>query len=372
MGRENVVKFDHLDLCMSSRAFERPDIEPFSVLLLGNFLSGAGGRLAVCEELAGQLESRGWQVLRASARLNRLARLWDMLHTAWTHRGRYRAAHVDVFSGSAFVWAELACGLLVRTGCPFLLTLHGGSLPHFARRWPRRVSRLLMSADAVTSPSPYLCEELRRYRGDILLVPNALDLSRYEFRPRLQPQPRLIWLRSFHRIYNPLMAVEAFALITLAAPEARLTMIGADKGDGSFDDTRNLARELGVADRVSFIRGVPKAEVPARLHDGDVLLNTSITDNTPVSVMEAMACGLCVVSTDSGGLRYLIQDGNEGLLTTSGDAQGMANAVMRILNDSQLATKLSCGGRRKIEEFDWPAVLPQWESLFAGVARSFC
>ena len=350
--------------------FGERDIDPFCVLLIGNFLSGLGGRLGVCEELAQRLEERGWRVLRASERANRVARLWDMLHTVWAHREEYRAAQVDVFSGSAFLWAEMAGELLHRTGCPFVLTLHGGSLPQFARRWPGRVSRLLRLADAVTAPSPYLQTELRPYRSDILLVPNALDLCSYEFRPRSQPRPRLIWLRAFHRIYNPQLAVESFDVIGQAVPEARLTMIGADKGDGSLTATRDLAARLGVADRVQFMDGVPKAEVPGRLQEGDVLLNTPLTDNTPVSVMEAMACGLCVVSTDSGGLRYLIQDGVEGLLTPSGDARAMAGAVIRILREPQLAARLSRGGRRKVEEYGWPSILPRWESLLADVSRT--
>ncbi|HEX2205773.1 MAG TPA: glycosyltransferase family 4 protein, partial [Longimicrobium sp.] len=114
---------------------------------------------------------------------------------------------------------------------------------------------------------------------------------------------------------------------------------------------------------------VPKAEVPARLAEGDVYLNTPRADNTPVTVLEAMACGLCVVSTEVGGIPYLLDDGGDALLVPPGDAEAMAAAVLRLLRDPALAGRLSRAGRRKAEGCDWSAVLPRWEGLLAGTVE---
>jgi glycosyltransferase involved in cell wall biosynthesis len=247
-----------------------------------------------------------------------------------------------------------------------VLTLHGGALPAFARRWAGRTRRLLGSAAAVTAPSSYLVESLRPYRSDLRLIPNGLDIPSYPFRLRAAPRPKLMWLRAFHRIYDPVMAVRT--LDALALPEAALCMIGPDKGDGSLQETRAAVERLNLGARVEFAGAAPKSQIGGRLHPGDIFLNTSTVDNTPVSVLEAMACGACVVSTRVGGIPYLVADGEDGLLVEPGNAEAMAAAVRRILNDGALAASLSANARRKAERCDWSRVVPQWNALLYSVA----
>ena len=73
--------------------------------------------------------------------------------------------------------------------------------------------------------------------------------------------------------------------------------------------------------------------MPACLADGDIFLNTSLVDNTPVSILEAMASGMCIVSTNVGGIPYLLKAGHEALLVSPGDPEKMAEAVRQILQD---------------------------------------
>jgi len=142
-------------------------------------------------------------------------------------------------------------------------------------------------------------------------------------------------------------------------------MIGPDKRDGSLEKTRATAERLGVAERLEIVGGVAKRAVAGALSVGDIFLNTARVDNAPVSVLEALACGLCVVSTDVGGLRDLISPGEDGLLVPAGDEQAMASAVYRILVEPGLADRLSKGGRSLAESFDWSRVLPQWQRLLS-------
>ena len=340
------------------------------ILIVGNFLSHAGGSRGVCEDLAEQLRAEGWQVITTSSKPSRLPRLVDMVNTAWQRRHEYDVAQVDVFSGPAFTWAEAVCWTLRRAKKPYVLTLRGGSLPQFSKRWPRRVKRLLRSATAVTTPSQYLLEKMKPFRQDIRLIPNPLDLSKYPFRLRERPNPRLVWLRAFHSIYNPTLASRVLAELVREFPQASLVMVGPDKGDGSFKETKRIVAELGLEGRVSFPGGVPKKDVPTWLNKGDIFINTTNVDNTPVSVLEAMACGLCVVSTNVGGIPYLLDNGEDALLVSPDDAEGMAGAVRRILTDSALARNLSQNARRKAEQFDWSVVLPKWMSILKEVAVS--
>jgi len=341
-----------------------------TILIVGNFLSAAGYTRQVCEDLAERLQRAGWKVITTSHKPNRFARLVDMIATAWRRRYEYNVAQVDVFSGLAFLWAEAVCWTLKRAGKPYILTLHGGNLPEFAHRYPERVRRLLKSAAAVTTPSRYLLERMKEYRSDIHLIPNALDLSRYPFRLRRRAQPRLIWLRSFHSIYNPTLALQVLAKLVPEFPDAHLIMVGPDKGDGSFQATKKLAEELGLNGHISFPGGVPKASVPEWLDKGDIFINTTNIDNTPISVLEAMACGLCIVSTNVGGIPYLLESGVNALLTPTDAPDAMAAAVRRILKEPWLSEYLSQNAREKAREFDWEVILPRWETLFQEVIVS--
>lgn len=339
------------------------------VLLVGNFQSSTRHVLDVCEELAGQLAASGWPILTTSSKRGRLPRLLDMINIAWSKRHQYAAAQVEVYSGPAFLWAEAVCWMLRRAGKPYILTLHGGGLPDFAHRWPERMRHLLRPAAIVTTPSLFLLETMAPYRSDLRLLPNALDLSAYEFRVRQRPQLHLIWLRAFSAIYNPSLAPQVVARLAHDFPGIHLTMIGPDKEDGSLHEMRKVAMELEVMDRISLPGGVSKATVPDWISKGDIFLNTTNVDNAPVSVLEAMACGLCVVSTNVGGIPYFLKHEEDALLVPPDDVQVMAAAVRRIYREPGLAERLSLNGRAKAEQFDWSAILPQWEELLSAVAE---
>jgi glycosyltransferase involved in cell wall biosynthesis len=337
------------------------------LLMVANFLNSSVQTRTASEELAMHLRTGGIDVITTSSRVNKATRLADMLWTIWSRRREYSVAQVAVFSGPAFVWAEAACALLRRLGKPYILCLHGGNLPQFAQASGERVRKLLEPANLVTAPSRYLLEQLSAYRPDIRLVPNSIELEYYPYRLRTHARPRLVWLRAFHRIYNPSMAVLVAERLVRKFGDLELIMVGREK-DGSKAAAEKLAREKGLERSVKFVGGVPKSEVPDRLAAADIFLNTSSVDNTPVSVIEAMACGLCVVSTDPGGIPYLLENGEDGLVTPVDNPEAMAAAVERVLASPALAERLSGSGRRKVESFDAPAVVSRWAELLGSIS----
>ena len=262
------------------------------LLLVGNFLSRSGVSPGVGEELAAFLRSRNWNLITTSTRANRPARLLDMLYTVWRRRNDYDLASIEVYSGAAFIWAEAIVWMLRQLRKPYTLTLHGGNLPIFSRRWPRRVAQLLAHAQTVTTPSGYLQAELNILRNDMRLIPNLLDIKSYPFTLRNSAAPRLVWLRAFHQLYNPLLAIDTLSRLVKEFPDIELAMVGPDKGDGSLQQVSQAVRRAGLTSRVRLVGGVPKREVPHLLAQRDIFLNTSSVDNTPVSVIEAMASGL--------------------------------------------------------------------------------
>ena len=175
---------------------------------------------------------------------------------------------------------------------------------------------------------------------------------------------------AFHKIYNPELAIKVLDLMRTDYPKSRLIMAGPDKNDGSLQKCQEKLTELGLEESVEFLGWIPKLEVPTWLNKADIFINTTNIDNTPVSVLEAMACGLCIISTNVGGIPYMLKDGFDALLVPPDDPIAMAEALRRLLTEQGLAQKLSSNARKKAEQFDWSKVIPMWEALFNQVAGS--
>jgi L-malate glycosyltransferase len=96
----------------------------------------------------------------------------------------------------------------------------------------------------------------------------------------------------------------------------------------------------------------------------DVVLNPSLADNMPNSLLEAMACGVPVVSTDVGGIPYLVRDGATALLVAAKDAPAMAAAILRLLGDPALWDRLSHAGLQEVQRYTWSRVAPDLAALY--------
>ncbi|MBZ0319448.1 MAG: glycosyltransferase family 4 protein [Anaerolineae bacterium] len=334
-----------------------------SALIVGAFNSL--GNHHPYEDLAKLLSESGWTVITTSHYRPRLLRALDMIIISYLKHKHYQIAYINVYSGRAFLWAESVCRILRYFEKPYILTLHDGAMPAFSRKYPARVRSLLESAKVVTTPSRYLQEHMAEYRHELQLLPNAINCSMYEFMLRVRPTPRLIWLRAFNSVYNPSLAADVIALLKDDFPDIRLTMIGADKGDGSFQSFQSRVSAKGLNSHIACIGWIPSVDVPQRLREHDIFLNTTNVDNTPVSLIEAMACGLCIVSTNVGGIPYLVEHEQDALLVPPDDPEAMATAVSRILTEKGLAERLSRNARTKALNFDWSVIFPQWEAILS-------
>ena len=103
----------------------------------------------------------------------------------------------------------------------------------------------------------------------------------------------------------------------------------------------------------------------------DVYLNAPDIDNMPNSIIEAYAAGLPVVTTDAGGIPYIVAHGRTGLMVPRGDAEGLAAAAIRVLEEPGLAATLTANARAEcLAKYVWPAVRGEWERLYSALART--
>ncbi len=332
---------------------------------IGNMLGRNAGYVTTQGLVLSDLfASDGYEVVAVSSKINRITRFCEIFTTLVTQRRTFDLVLLETYSGLYFLLADAVTWLCRVFGIPSIAILHGGALPGFARRFPKWTSRALDRVDALVAPSYFLAKEFGTGR-EIEVIPNVIEIGQYPYRERSHIRPNLIWMRSFHPIYNPEMAIEVLAKLRVSEPNATLTMAGSDKG--LEESVRFKANVSGVAAAVRFVGFLDQKSKIRELATADIYLNTNRTDNMPVSVIEARAMGLPVISTNVGGLSYLIDDEENGFLVPSEDSDAMVLKIQRLLDDRDTTLKISRNGRSIAEASAWTSVRPAWEQLMARV-----
>lgn len=330
---------------------------------MGNILGKNKGFVTTQGQILAELLSReGFKVICRSSRVNRVLRLTDIVSTVIRFRNHIDILVVEVYSGLSFILADVTSLLAKIFGISMILVLHGGNLSLFSDRFRNWVRRVLRRADILVAPSAFLARGLDGFGQPIRIVPNIVEIDNYPFRLRKKIQPKLIWMRAFHELYNPQMAVKVLESIRQKYPDASLVMAGVDKG--LEPEIRKLVDEVGLNEAVRFPGFLDRESKIEEFSNADIYLNTNRIDNMPVSLIEACAMGLPVIATAVGGIPEMIDDGQNGVLVPDGDVDGMANAVIMLLENKELVERLSKNGRLLAERSSWEAVRVEWEKLF--------
>jgi L-malate glycosyltransferase len=328
------------------------------IVYVGNMLSRHGSSINFMELMVPKL-SGYYEIRAASSKKNKFIRLIDMLVCIIGNRKKCEIVLIDTYSTKAFVYATLAARVCRLLSLPYIPILHGGNLPERYQRDTAAVTKFLSGARDIVSPSLYLQVFFSKRGFNVSYIPNFIDINRYTFLSRDQIRPRLLWVRAFQEIYNPMLAVKVLQIVLKSYSSVKLCMVGAAK-DHTFEEVAKLIKEFQLEAHVE-ITGILSKEAWVDMSNGyDIFINTTKIDNMPVSVIEAMALGLPVVSTNVGGIPYLIEHNKTGLLVESGSAAQMAKAILELVNSPILARELSLNARRMVEDFDWANVSLKW------------
>jgi glycosyltransferase involved in cell wall biosynthesis len=121
---------------------------------------------------------------------------------------------------------------------------------------------------------------------------------------------------------------------------------------------------------VRFTGRVDTADMPQLYRDADIMLNPSLVDNMPNSVLEALASGTLVVSTNVGGVPYVVEDGKTALLVPPADPAALAKAVLRLADEPALAEALRSAGRASVAQYAWSSVQPRLLDVYRQALAS--
>jgi glycosyltransferase involved in cell wall biosynthesis len=328
-----------------------------NLLYIGNKLSKHGVTPTTIEILGPLLEQEGFRMTYSSSKINQLQRLISMLWSVLQNR-KADCVLIDTYSTTNF-WYTFAISQLCRLlKLKYIPILHGGNLPFRLKKNPKICNMIFNNSYHNVSPSNYLLEKFKEQGFDNLIhIPNTIEIENYTFQERKKATPNLLWVRSFAKIYNPLMAVEVFSLIKKKYPEATLCMVGPEK-DGSLLEAKQKAKDLKLD--VIFTGKLSKQDWIFKSQEFDIFINTTHFDNMPVSVVEAMSLGLAVVSTNVGGIPHLLEDKKEGLLVQDNDINEMVSAIEEIIENPDLFLSITNHARIKAESFNWECLKHNW------------
>lgn len=331
------------------------------IFYVGNKLSKHGINQTSVETLGPLLEKNGFIVSCASDQLNPIVRMLDMLFRMLKHGLRSDYVLIDTYSTWNFWYAFIIAQMCRLFNIKYIAKLHGGNLPQRIKKSPWSSRQIFAYSYANVAPSNYLLSAFleQGYRNTIY-IPNTINLKKYNHKVRTKLEPRLLWVRKIAPIYNPHMALDVVSLLRTDYPNIQLTMVGPQMQELA-EEVKNRVEKEKLP--ITFTGGLKKKEWIELSADFDLFINTTHFDNMPVSVMEAMALGLPVVSTNVGGLPYLIDDQVDGLLVNDNDAQAMANRIADLLEQRIDSTQLTKNAYKKLKSMDNAVVIEQWRQL---------
>lgn len=358
-----------------------PARRPLRLGLVGPLPPPSGGMANQTRQLAALLRAEGLEVT--------IARTNEPHRPAWlgslrgvrglVHQIPYRRSlsalvrQVDVLhvmANSGWAWHLLAAPAIqagVSRRVPVVVNYRGGLAREFLARSAKSVLRTLRGADALVVPSHFLREVFGEHGVQALIIPNVVDLG--VFSPAARSAPRqgthIVVTRNLEALYGIDTALRAAALLRPQVPGLRVSIAGSGPERAALEQ---LAASLGVADIVRFTGRLDVAEIVKLYHDADIALNPSRADNTPNSLLEAAACGVPLVSTNVGGVPYLVEHGRSAWLVPPDAPDQMADGVLRVLRDADLRRTLLANAGALALSCGWPSVKQQWLDLYERLA----
>jgi glycosyltransferase involved in cell wall biosynthesis len=230
-----------------------------------------------------------------------------------------------------------------------VMSFHSGIGPQFMDRFPWLVK---MPFRLVTVPvvcSPELQVAFRERGIEAEFHRNLFEPELYRFRERIAIKPNIIWNRSFEELYDPFSAIKAFELIKKQYPDATLLMTS----DGPLMPAiKDYVKSRGITG-VTMPGRIPKEDLAKAMNDADIQLNTTIADGLPTSLLEAGASGLAIVTTNAGGIAFLLGHEESAMLVGVRDYEAMADAIIHLLEHPDRAQAMGRAAREVAMDYTW-------------------
>ncbi len=298
-----------------------------------------------------------------------LFRLLPYLLEAWQRLKQVQLVHLMANSGwSWHLFSAPVIWIAHLRGVPVIVNYRGGEAETFFTKAIQWVRPSLRRVDKIVVPSRFLAKIFADFHIESTVVPNIIDLDRFanNDKQRLnRASPHFIVCRNLEPIYDVASGIRAFSIVAASYPQAHLTIAGEGPERPRLEQ---LVKSLTIDGKVNFVGRLDLEQMAELYRSADVMLNTSRVDNMPNALLEAMSAGVPIISTDAGGIPYMVQDGITALLSPVGDWQNIAESATKLLADETLYQQLSDQGIQEVARYRWDSVKPLWMGIYAEVA----
>lgn len=233
-----------------------------------------------------------------------------------------------------------------------VVSYHGGGAELFLSRYNKIIINILQKADCVTVMSGFLQDIFKTYGLNTTILPNIFDLPekiniKVDFNT-----PRLVSVRSLSKLYNIIDIIKAFEMLIGTYKNAELKIIGSGK---EIDYLKTFCNKRKLTN-VEFIGFVPNGEIGLALSESNIFVSVPSVDNQPISILEAFAFGIPVISTDVGGIPYMIEDSVNGLLVKVNCPEQICEKVKWIMENPEKAGVLVNNAKKELAKYSWETI----------------
>lgn len=349
------------------------------ILFISNYKQGLGGISSQVELLHFFLQEDGYKADIFSTKGSIVKRLWKFIELPFVVR-RYDVLHIHGCSewGILPVVYGVIAGKIRRKR--IVVTYHGGAAEDYFARHGAFARIWLKRADKVIVLNGFLKKVFDEHEIPCVVIPNIVPLREDVYQPKKAIAPKMLSVRHLTDLYRIDLIIRAFAKVVEKYPEATLDILG--QGDKRVE-LEKLVQELEnegikeLVNKVRFIGQVPNDMMYEYLKANDIMLSAPRIDNMPVSLMEAMNAGVLVISSNVGGVPYMIEHGRTGLLFDCNQESGVRNqdSEVRELEEQMLwalehpeeSLRMIEAAHREVKKYSWTEVkkqlLPLYESI---------
>lgn len=321
------------------------------VLQIANYKPGTGGISGQVEKIHTCLDADGiynaifsvkgsvWYRVKAFFRLLTIGREYDVFH-------------IHTCSGYGFISAVIGIivGKLLKKR--LVLTYHGGGGEKFFARHTRLVRHYLLKTDVNIVLSGFIGSAFERFGIPCQEIPNIIELDAARFKKREEIRPSFISIRTLSPLYNIECIIKAFAVVKSKLPTATLTIVSDGPSRMSLE---NMVSDLCLKD-VTFVGRVDNSKIYGLLDEADIMVSSPLIDNMPVSVLEGMNAGLLVISSNVGGVPFMIENGVNGLLFPSNDIDALAERMVEAVANQEVSKRMIEVANQTLEKYSWKSV----------------
>ncbi|HOM66397.1 MAG TPA: glycosyltransferase family 4 protein [Ignavibacteriales bacterium] len=315
------------------------------ILLIANYKPSVGGISGQIEILLKHFNDNKNQIDLFNTKDNIFKRIL-MPFVLFIKGRKYDIFHIH--GCSFFGFFPIVIGVIIGSLLKkkIIITYHGGGLDEFINKYKTKVMYYLNKADIITVPSKYLQNILNDNSIKSKYLPNIIRDDNVYFKKRDILKPNLIVTRTLDEVYNIPLVIMTFKDLKKVVPDAKLKIVG----DGKLkNEIFELVKKENIDD-IEFVGRVPNSKIGEILNTSDIFINPSNKDNMPLSLFEALACGLAVISTNVGGIPDYITDGINGFLIEPNNKEQLTNKILYVLNNQAEVQKIIDNGYQTFEK----------------------